>query len=198
LWVKIVSVACSRFVSKTTKIYPLRFSWPRFLAIKDPRGTMQSSQIINKPTQINKTMSNNNSFDLAEFESLMALDNPIKSSAATRWERKAARQEQQLDRFIPNRSGMENNNLEASESSGETEHAKLILANQEGKNSRVLAFKNKAPAPVEGYQNSLKVLYSTQTAKKGEVVKPTRHIASAPVRVLDAPDMLDDYCKYMP
>ena len=78
-----------------------------------------------------------------------------------------------------------------------TEHAKLMLANQnESSNgSRVLAFKSKAPEVMEGYQNSMKVLYSAQSSKKSEVVKPTRHIPSAPIRVLDAPDMMDDYCK---
>lgn len=139
---------------------------------------------------------NNNSYDLTEFESLMSLDNPI-SSKATRWERKA--NQEQLDRYIPNRSAMEKNNenFERSENTETSEHAKLILANQmeSSKGSRVLAFKNKAPAPIEGHTNSLKVLYSTQSAKRGEVVKPTRHIASAPVRVLDAPSLLDDYCK---
>lgn len=138
---------------------------------------------------------NNTSYDLTEFESLMSLDNPINSSKATRWERKA-NQQQQLDRYIPNRSAMEKNdeNFERSENTETSEHAKLILANQmDSKNSRVLAFKNKAPAPSEGHSNSLKVLYSTQSAKRGEVVKSTRHIASAPVRVLDAPSLLDDY-----
>ena len=137
------------------------------------------------------------SYDLTEFESLMSLDNPINSSKTTRWERKA-NQQQQLDRYIPNRSAMEKNdeNFERSENTETSEHAKLILANQmDSKNSRVLAFKNKAPAPSEGHSNSLKVLYSTQSAKRGEVVKSTRHIASAPVRVLDAPSLLDDYCK---
>jgi cell division cycle protein 20 (cofactor of APC complex) len=59
--------------------------------------------------------------------------------------------------------------------------------------TRVLAFKNKAPAPKDEYQNSLKVLYSQSNGKKGDVVKPTRHISSTPVRILDAPDLLDDY-----
>lgn len=86
----------------------------------------------------------------------------------------------------------------------ESEHAKLLLANTKEMNadqassankSRVLAFKNKAPLPAEGYQNSLKILYSAQTVKK-EVVKTMRHIPSAPVRILDAPDILDDYCKF--
>ena len=84
----------------------------------------------------------------------------------------------------------------------ESEHAKLLLANTKELNadqaigaskSRVLAFKNKAPLPAEGYQNSLKILYSAQTVKK-EAVKTMRHIPSAPVRILDAPDILDDYC----
>ena len=89
------------------------------------------------------------------------------------------------------------------ERDSESEHAKLLLANTKELNvdqapgvskSRVLAFKNKAPLPAEGYQNSLKILYSAQTVKK-EAVKTMRHIPSAPVRILDAPDILDDYCK---
>lgn len=150
------------------------------------------------------------SFDVTEFESMVSLDKPINSSMATRWERRAARQQlsssqqSQSDRYIPNRSGMdfdlmlntstdENNDANTSTS----DHAKLLLANTldtSKSDSRVLAFKNKAPAPADGYQSSLKVLYSSQSAKK-EVVKASRHIPSAPIRVLDAPDMLDDYCK---
>ncbi len=146
------------------------------------------------------------SFDVTEFESMVSLDKPINSSAATRWERRAARQQQpssqqpsQSDRYIPNRSGMDFDLMMNSDENGDantSDHAKLLLANTlENKgDARVLAFKNKAPAPADGYQSSLKVLYSAQTAKK-EVTKPTRHIPSAPIRVLDAPDMLDDYCK---
>lgn len=162
----------------------------------------------------------NASFDnVTEFENLMSLDNPIKSSTITRWERK--QRQQQLanqsatatDRYIPNRSGMdfdlnqknslgdENFNSEEMSNDSSSEHAKLLLTNtindmkggdSVSKGSRVLSFKNKAPAPVEGYQNSLKVLYSTQSTKR-DLSKPTRHIPSAPVRILDAPDMLDDY-----
>ena len=174
---------------------------------------------------MNTSTSFNTSFcDVTEFENLMALDNPIKSTTP-RWERKARQaQQQQLqasqaDRYIPNRSGMdfdlnqknslndENFDMKADDlgESTSSEHARLLLANtkdsgsgghkpSEGKGARVLAFKNKAPAPADGYQNSLKVLYSTQSTKK-DMAKPTRHIASAPVRILDAPDMLDDYCK---
>ena len=95
--------------------------------------------------------------------------------------------------------------IEEIDRDSESEHAKLLLANTKEMNadqacgaskSRVLAFKNKAPLPAEGYQNSLKILYSAQTVKK-EAVKTMRHIPSAPVRILDAPDILDDYCEIL-
>lgn len=110
---------------------------------------------------------NNTSLDITEFENLMALDNPIQTSKATRWERKLRQQQTQQpsDRFIPNRSGMESSdeNFGREDASFEatSDHAKLLLENtaEVSKSSRVLAFKNKAPAPVEGYQNTLKVLF---------------------------------------
>ena len=121
------------------------------------------------------------------------------------------------DRFIPSRGGtidgedysfssgsdenMDNGNDSASSSSTSSDFNKLLtetasgesIKSDVGANTRVLAFKNKAPAPKEGYQNTLKVLYSQKTSKKGDVSKSTRHISSAPVRKLDAPEMLDDY-----
>ena len=45
-----------------------------------------------------------------------------------------------------------------------------------------------------GYQNNLKVLYS-QNKTPGTARKTTRHIPQVPERILDAPEMLDDYCK---
>jgi len=60
--------------------------------------------------------------------------------------------------------------------------------------SKILAFKNKAPAPRDGYQNNLKVLYSqNKDGVKPNVGKVSRHIPQQPVKVLDAPDLLDDY-----
>jgi len=137
--------------------------------------------------------------DLAEFENMMSLDTHVKSNVATRWERKASQVQQSSsssDRYIPSRCGMESIDLSVDRedivASATSEHAKLVVANTLDQGARVLSYKNKAPAPAEGYQSSLKVLYSAQGAKK-EVVKPTRHIPSAPIRILDAPDMLDDY-----
>lgn len=150
-----------------------------------------------------------NSESIADFENLMSLENTIKSAQVTRWERKLSAQQQTSnqgnDRFIPNRAGMEKvleqstleeNDNDVSELDKST-HVK-VLANSSGfvenyANTRVLAFKNKAPAPKDGYQSSLKVLYSQQTTKKAEVVKPTRQISSTPLRILDAPELKDDY-----
>jgi len=62
--------------------------------------------------------------------------------------------------------------------------------------TRVLAFKKKAPAPKEGHTNSLQVLYSATRnldASSSKTTKTNRHIPSAPERILDAPDLMDDY-----
>lgn len=159
--------------------------------------------------------------DATDFENMLSLDNPLKSSVVPRWERRAARQAastasftsssgegmsavSQSDRYIPTRSGMDFDSFQSDENSlhnnGESnEFNKLITSNlvaEDLSSSRVLAYKQKAPTPVESHQNSLKVLYSASSAvAKKEAVKPTRHIPSAPIRVLDAPDLMDDYCK---
>lgn len=64
---------------------------------------------------------------------------------------------------------------------------------------RVLAFRTKAPAPAEGFQSSLKILYSQNRSAaaavraRGGGSSGARHIPSAPDRILDAPDLVDDY-----
>lgn len=123
----------------------------------------------------------------------------------------------QSDRFIPNRAAMDMDvssfrlmrdgeaAATSSEASGaaeaagvEGEFAEALAASVgcgggAGADHRVLAFRNKAPAPAEGYQSSLKVLYSQARAKAARPVRCTRHIPTAPDRILDAPDMVDDY-----
>jgi cell division cycle protein 20 (cofactor of APC complex) len=45
-----------------------------------------------------------------------------------------------------------------------------------------------------GHQGNLRVLYST--SKTTSTTKKTiRHIPQAPERILDAPEILDDYCE---
>jgi len=61
-------------------------------------------------------------------------------------------------------------------------------------NIRVLSYQVKAPAPPEGYQNPLKVLYS-QTKTPASARASTRYIPQAADRILDAPEIIDDYCE---
>jgi len=112
----------------------------------------------------------------------------------------------QHDRFIPNRGAMDLANahfnlmkendssaVNTSENPTRTEFNKTLASSMGASKSRVLAFKKKAPAPPEGYENNLKVLYTQNKEKLSRVNKPARHIPSAPERILDAPDLLDDY-----
>lgn len=59
---------------------------------------------------------------------------------------------------------------------------------------RILAYQNKAVAAPEGYQNPMRVVY-TQIKTPASVKNSSRYIPHAPDRILDAPDIVDDYCK---
>ncbi|XP_035726610.1 cell division cycle protein 20 homolog [Vespa mandarinia] len=75
------------------------------------------------------------------------------------------------------------------------EMQRLIGENLHGgdiNNMRVLSYQNKAPAPPEGYQNPLRVVYS-QTKTPASVKASTRYIPQTPDRILDAPEIIDDY-----
>lgn len=64
----------------------------------------------------------------------------------------------------------------------------------DGKHFRILSFKDKAPVN-EDYQSN-NVLYSSNrhlTTRPVKSSKVSRHIPSAPIRILDAPDLMDDY-----
>eukprot|EP00890_Picochlorum_soloecismus_P006802 jgi/Picsp_1/947/NSC_04431-R1_cell division cycle protein 20 homolog len=115
----------------------------------------------------------------------------------------------QMDRFIPNRSSsnldsaqynialemkdVENMNTNMAGSSPSKEYKKQLAANLGTDTSaRVLAFKQKAPAPPEGHCSSLAALYSVN----GVDTKPPkkfRAVPQQPERILDAPDLVDDY-----
>ena len=114
------------------------------------------------------------------------------------------------DRFIPNRSAMDLDvshfeltragqnmeNTDVNASPAKEEYKKELaqtLMQSHGGPSKVLAFKEKAPKPVEDHSNSLRVLY-TQNREAGNVPRKfSRHIPQAPERILDAPELLDDY-----
>jgi len=57
---------------------------------------------------------------------------------------------------------------------------------------RILSFRNKAPAADEAHLNNHKVLYSTGKPK-APLASKTRQIPSKPEKILDAPDLLDDF-----
>ncbi|XP_035229733.1 cell division cycle protein 20 homolog isoform X2 [Stegodyphus dumicola] len=110
----------------------------------------------------------------------------------------------QGDRFIPNRSAMqfELGHHMLSKASGEEEnlspnsshYQKTMSENLNGdlSNFRILAYQTKAPQAPTGHANALKILYCS-SKNPGSTQKATRHIPQAPERILDAPDIVDDY-----
>jgi cell division cycle protein 20 (cofactor of APC complex) len=76
-----------------------------------------------------------------------------------------------------------------------SEYKSSVLGIDDSK-SRILSFADKAPAPKGDTVNNLQVLYSASTTSrknKSSSKLVSRYIPSAPTRILDAPDLLDDY-----
>lgn len=115
------------------------------------------------------------------------------------------------DRFIPNRAAtnfeighymikqeMQNggcdNKAEGNVSPKQATRQKHLSDTLQGgdiKQHRVLAYQTKAPAAPDSHQNPLRVVYSLKTplsAKSG-----SRYIPQSPERILDAPDIINDY-----
>lgn len=111
------------------------------------------------------------------------------------------------DRFIPSRSASnfdlahykiskedecDVNNV-ASPSKFEME--RILSENLHGldiNKQRILSYQNKAPSAPEGFQNPMRVIY-TQSKTPASVKNSSRYIPQAPDRILDAPDIVDDY-----
>jgi len=146
---------------------------------------------------------------VSEYDVDAMLSRPVESSMQARWERKQSKAKtpcragyRTYDRFIPNRDAMNTdmqmhalsneNSVPAETTSEFTSSLARSLFSCDELNSKVLAFKNKAPKPTEGFQNKLRVLY-TQNQEGSAVKRSLRQLASAPERILDAPDMVDDY-----
>ena len=71
-----------------------------------------------------------------------------------------------------------------------------LLGVDDKANNRILSFQEKAPVPKGDTVNNLNILYSASGAaeqKKSNVKLVSRHIPSTPSRILDAPDLMDDY-----
>jgi len=113
------------------------------------------------------------------------------------------------DRFIPNRSATDYDTShyklireepEAPVGSRELmspskrEYQRVIKENLAGdlSSSRVLSFQAKPPGPPDSHSNNLKILYSSSKSQLSSK-KVARHIPQAPERILDAPDIINDY-----
>ena len=118
------------------------------------------------------------------------------------------------DRFIPQRSSMDldvshfeltrggasnsddadgMSNVNASPAKEEYNSRLAQTLMQTGPTSKVLSFKSKAPKAPEDHQSSLRVLYAQNREASLLPRKFSRHIPQAPERILDAPELLDDY-----
>ncbi|CAD7088667.1 unnamed protein product [Hermetia illucens] len=118
------------------------------------------------------------------------------------------------DRFIPSRSASnfdvahylirqekksdpedeENENSNNQTNSSKTERQKLIsesLQLGDLKTQRVLCYQKKAPSAPEFHQNPLRVVYSIQTPQSTK--SGARYIPTTSDRILDAPDIINDY-----
>ena len=73
------------------------------------------------------------------------------------------------------------------------EYQRVIKENLAGElSSKVLSYQNKPPGPPESHSNSLKILYSSGKSQHN-TKKVARHIPQTPERILDAPDIINDY-----
>ena len=121
----------------------------------------------------------------------------------------------QGDRFIPKRSAMdgdmalfnlcnENANPQTPGSTTKKTPAKdqykNTLADSMGvggamgsKPAKILTLQADAPKPPEGYLNSQRVLYSQNKITDFKKKVTMRHIPTAPEKILDAPELMDDY-----
>lgn len=106
-----------------------------------------------------------------------------------------------LDRFIPNRSamdfeyahymlteGMKGKENPVSSSPSRDAYRKQLAETFNMNRTRILAFKNKPPTPVEAIPNDF-----SSAAHQVKSAKPRRHIPQTSEKTLDAPDLLDDY-----
>ncbi|XP_052784985.1 cell division cycle protein 20 homolog [Mya arenaria] len=111
----------------------------------------------------------------------------------------------QIDRFIPSRSNTDfdlagytmkpRQEAEDEENQSPTRveyQRQLGAAMNIPEDQRILSFKDNKPKPAEGHTNNLQVIYSKNKAW-GPGQGPKRVIPKVPERILDAPELLDDY-----
>ncbi|KAK3090351.1 hypothetical protein FSP39_011110 [Pinctada imbricata] len=113
------------------------------------------------------------------------------------------------DRFIPNRGATQfdlghfkimNNTTDNKDdellSPSQKEYQRVMAENLNGTDvmeNKIISYKQKAPAAPDGHQSNLRVLYSACKNPSSAMKKTLRVIPQVPERILDAPDILDDY-----
>ncbi|CAI0476130.1 unnamed protein product [Linum tenue] len=115
---------------------------------------------------------------------------------------------EQLDRFIPHRSAMDMAYAHwmVTEGRKETEpplprspsseaYWRLLSETLNLNRTRIFAFKNKPPVPVDliPRQHTSSSAFSSSPHHQAKPSKPRRHIRQTPERILDAPDIVDDF-----
>ena len=114
------------------------------------------------------------------------------------------RKSQGADRFIPNRSttdieyaqhSLVSDNTDSVDNLSAAMYDKMKMMEENlkpGDNSRILSFKSKAPVAKDGHHNNMKVLYSAGKPAAPKAAN-SRNIPSTPEKILDAPDMVNDF-----
>ena len=74
------------------------------------------------------------------------------------------------------------------------EYQRIMKDNLAGElsSTRVLSYQAKPSGPPDSHSNNLKILYSASKSQQS-TKKVARHIPQAPERILDAPDIINDY-----
>mmetsp|Transcript_21390 Transcript_21390/g.48215 ORF Transcript_21390/g.48215 Transcript_21390/m.48215 type:complete len:538 (-) Transcript_21390:190-1803(-) len=104
--------------------------------------------------------------------------------------------ETQPDGGAPDQSHKQKVVSDANKDAYSSQLSAALLGVEDNSNSRIMSFAEKAPAPKGDTVNNLNILYSASASasqKKTNTKLVNRVIPSAPTRVLDAPDLLDDY-----
>ncbi|XP_023018286.2 cell division cycle 20 protein fzy [Leptinotarsa decemlineata] len=184
---------------------PVNGPVPRWQKKRDPGSSNSSSNNSSKLRSLSSSALNSTKTPIKGNE-----NDPLRSKTPSKTPKKSKTPTPHKsartpggDRFIPSRSAsnfelahykLTQDENDQSDSPTRKELQRLMSENLRGgdiNNQRILSYKNKAPSAPEGFQNPMRVIY-TQT-KTPASTKGSRYIPQAPDRILDAPDIVDDY-----
>ncbi|KAF2072772.1 hypothetical protein CYY_005918 [Polysphondylium violaceum] len=144
-------------------------------------------------------------YESAELEQLLCLNTPLENVEA-RWQRKT--RQAAGDRFIPTTKNIDISHFNLTKENANPNVESLVndyykdtLANSLFESadleSKVLSYQSKAPVASNSAASSLRVLYSqnkvAEPSAAAQLKKAFRQIPQTPERILDAPDIVDDY-----